>query len=61
MSKHTLQNLDNYKTEYTHGITEIYTKYFGIVKEYIIQFIDTIYISNMKYYRYIIIKTNTNT
>ena len=56
MSKHTLQNLDNYKTEYTHGITEIYTKYFGIVKEYIIQFIDTIYISNMKYYRYIIIK-----
>lgn len=56
MSKHTLQNLDNYKAEYTHGITEIYTKYFGIVKEYIIQFIDTIYITNMKYYRYIIIK-----
>lgn len=54
MSKHSLQNLDNYKTDFTHNITEIYSKYLGIMKEYIIQFVDTIYISNITYYKYIL-------
>ena len=56
MSKHSLHNLENYKSEYTHGTTEIYTKYIGLVNEYIVQYIDTISIRNMKYYKYIIIK-----
>ncbi len=56
MSQNSLQNLDNYMTEYTHTITEIYSKYLGIMKEYIIQFVDTIYISNAIYYKYILKK-----
>lgn len=56
MSNISLQNLDNYKSDYTHSTSEIFAKYKGLITEYFIQCIDNIYIKNTEYYKYILIK-----
>lgn len=56
MSKLSLQNLDNYKNEYTHTTSQIFSKYKGLITEYFIQCIDNIYIKNTSYYKYVLIK-----
>ena len=56
MSNISLQNLENYKNDYTHGTAEIFTKYKGLITEYFIQCIDNLYIKNVAYYKYILIK-----
>lgn len=56
MSNISLQNLENYKNDYTHSASEIFTKYKGLITEYFIQCIDNIYIKNTRYYKYILIK-----
>ena len=56
MSNISLQNLDNYKSDYTHSTSEIFAKYKGLITEYFIQCIDNIYIKNTEYYKYILLK-----
>ena len=56
MSTISLQNLDNYKDQYSNTTAEIFSKYKGLITEYFIQCIDSIYIKNTSYYKYILIK-----
>ena len=56
MSNISLQNLENYKNDYTHSSVEIFTKYKGLITEYFVQSIDNIYIKNTGFYKYILIK-----
>ena len=52
----SLQNVDNYNNEYNCGISEIFIKYVGIIREYLTQASESITITNQEYYRYIICK-----
>ena len=56
MSNNSLQNINNYNLNYINSTTEIFTKYIGLITEYIVQIIDVIYIKNNTYYKYIINK-----
>ena len=56
MSTNSLQNVDNYKTEYDAGLTEIFAKYMGLVSIYVGQCIDSVSIRDTNYYRYIVFK-----
>lgn len=56
MSNLSLQNLENYKSEYTHSSVEIFTKYVGIINEYFLQCLDTLQLRDLTYYKYIIYK-----
>ena len=53
---HALQNIDNYKANFTCGTSEIFAKYLGLVTEYLVQCTEGIYIRNPVYYRYILCK-----
>jgi hypothetical protein len=53
---HSLHNIENYKSDYSSSSTEIFTKYIGVVTEYLIQCSDMIHIQNETYYRYVINK-----
>ena len=52
----SLHNLDNYKKVFTYSTSEICAKYFGLVTEYLIQCVETIFMRNKKYYKFIICK-----
>ncbi len=52
----SLQNVDNYNNEYNCGISEIFIKYVGIIREYLTQASESITITNPEYYKYIICK-----
>lgn len=53
---HSLQNIENYKSEFSSTSTEIFSKYIGIISEYFINCSETINIQNETYYKYVIIK-----
>jgi hypothetical protein len=53
---HSLQNMENYKLEFSSTSTEIFSKYIGILSEYFINCSETINIQNETYYKYVIIK-----
>lgn len=55
-TNHSLQNIDNYKYEFTNSSTEIFSKYIGIVTEYFINCSESINIQNERYYKYVIHK-----
>lgn len=56
MSNNSLQNIENYNTNYNNTTTEIFTKYIGLIVEYLIQITDTLYVKDVIYYKYIISK-----
>jgi len=56
MSANSLQNVDNYKTEYDAGITEIFAKYMGLISIYIGQCVESVLVRDIGYYRYIVFK-----
>lgn len=54
MSNISLQNLENYKSDYTNTTSEIFSKYTGLITEYFIQCIENIFIKNINYYKYVL-------
>ena len=52
----SLQNIDNYKCVFNYSTTEICSKYFTLLSEYLIQCVETIFMENKNYYKYIICK-----
>ena len=56
MSNYSLQNLDNYKSEFSHPTSEIFSKYVGLINEYLLQCLDSIHLKDIVYYKYIIYK-----
>ena len=52
----SLQNIENYKLVFNYSTSEICSKYFRLLNEYLIQCVDSIYMKNKKYYKYIICK-----
>ena len=52
----SLQNIENYKSIFNYSTTEICSKYFNLVKEYLVQCVDTIFMENQQYFKYIICK-----
>ena len=56
MSVYSLQNIDNYKTEYDAPITEIFAKYMGLVSIYVGQCVESVSIRDVCYYKYIVFK-----
>tara|TARA_B110000261_G_C13086251_1_gene357951 strand:- start:1154 stop:1975 length:822 start_codon:yes stop_codon:yes gene_type:complete len=52
----SLQHAENYKRELENTTTEIFVMYMGIVQEFLVQCMDSIFITDVSYYRYIIIK-----
>ena len=52
----SLKNIENYKIDYNCGISEIFLKYVGIIREYLTQASECISISKPEYYKYIICK-----
>ena len=56
MSNNSLQNVDNYKVDYDSSITEIFAKYVGLINIYIQQCVESVFIKNIDYFKYIIYK-----
>ena len=56
MSNISLQNLENYKKDYTNTTSEIFTKYTGLISEYLIQCIENIFFKNTNYYKSVLVK-----
>lgn len=56
MSNISLQNLENYKSDHTSTTSEIFSKYIGLISEYFIQCIDNIFIKNINYYKYVLMR-----
>lgn len=56
MSNISLQNLENYKSDYTNTTSEIFSKYIGLISEYFIQCIENIFIKNTNYYKYVLLR-----
>lgn len=54
METNSLKNCDNYKPTLTNSSVEIYSKYIGIIQEYIIQSVGKICIRDDTYYKYVI-------
>lgn len=54
--QNSLQNLDNYKSDYSCSSCEIFSKYIGILSEYFVNCSENINIQNESYYKYVIIK-----
>ena len=52
----SLQHAENYKRELENTTTEIFVMYMGIVQEFLVQCMDSIFITDVSYYRYIILK-----
>ena len=52
----SLQHAENYKRQLENTTTEIFVMYMGIVQEFLVQCMDSIFITDVSYYRYIIIK-----
>ena len=50
----SLQNTENYKDKFQCCISEIFIKYVGLIREYLVQSIENIYIKNATYYRYVV-------
>jgi hypothetical protein len=53
---HSLSNIDNYKAQLTNNSSEIFVKYLDLIYEYLTQCVESIYIRNEGYYKYIIIQ-----
>ena len=56
MTNTSLQNIENYKKTFFNTSTEIYAKYLGLIQEYMIQCVESIYIKNKFYNEYVIYK-----
>ena len=56
MSNFSLHNIENYKSEYSHTSAEIFSKYVGIINEFFSHCLDTVYLRNLNYYKYILFK-----
>lgn len=56
MTNNSLQNIENYKTEFSNTSVEIYAKYLGLIQEYMLQCVESIYIRKIPYYKYVICK-----
>jgi len=56
MESNSLKNIDIYKKQLSNSSVEIYSKYFGVIQEYMTQCIDKINTHNQKYYKYVIYK-----
>lgn len=54
METNSLKNCDNYKPTLINSSVEIYSKYIGIIQEYIIQSVGKICIRDDTYYKYVI-------
>lgn len=52
----SLHNIENYKSVFNYSTTEICAKYFTLVREYLVQCVDTIFMENQQYFKYIICK-----
>lgn len=52
----SLQNTENYKNDLNYCISEIFIKYVGLIREYLVQCTENIYINDPIYYKYIIYK-----
>jgi len=52
----SLQNTENYRENFQCCVSEIFIKYVGLIREYLIQCIENIYIRNTTYYRYVVYK-----
>ena len=52
----SLQHAENYKRQLENTTTEIFVMYMGIVQEFLVQCMDSIFITDVSYYRYIILK-----
>ena len=56
MTNTSLQNIENYKKTFFNTSIEIYAKYLGLIQEYMIQCVESIYIKNKFYNEYVIYK-----
>ena len=56
MSNLSLQNVDNYKMEYDAPVAEIFAKYTGLVTVYITQCVESVYMKDIAYFKYIVYK-----
>ena len=56
MNKYSLENIENYNKIISNTSTEIYSKYLGLIQEYIIKYIESISIKSGQYYKYILFK-----
>lgn len=52
----SLQHADNYKKHLDNTTAEIFVRYMGLVQEFLVQCMDAIFITDVSYYRYIILK-----
>lgn len=52
----SLQNTENYKKDLNCCISEIFIKYVGLIREYLVQCTENIYVNEPTYYKYIIYK-----
>ena len=52
----SLLQSENYKQELQNPTTEVFVRYLSIIQEFLTQCMDSIFISNYTYYRYIILK-----
>ena len=56
MATYALSNIDNYKPDLNLKSHVIFTRYLGLITEYLIQCVDNIHLRNIDYYRYVILK-----
>lgn len=54
--KSSLQNIENYKCNFSCNLIEIFTKYVEVISEYLKNCSEMIYMENNEYYKYVIIK-----
>ena len=52
----SLQDACNYKSNIENNTSEIFVRYMGVVQEFLVQCMDVIFISDLLYYRYILLK-----
>tara|TARA_B110000259_G_C14002975_1_gene396911 strand:- start:883 stop:1740 length:858 start_codon:yes stop_codon:yes gene_type:complete len=51
----SLQDADNYKPNIEINTSEIFVRYMGVIQEFLVQCMDVIFISDLSYYRYILL------
>jgi hypothetical protein len=52
----SLEQSENYKHELQNGTHEIFVRYISVIREFLAQCTDSIFVTNYTYYRYIILK-----
>lgn len=55
-SNHSLQNLDNYNSEYGAVPTEMFAKYVGLLTEYLVRMVESVSIRSDEYFNFVVIK-----